>query len=184
MKRKMATVLLLLAIAGTIRAGAGGEPEVSTGGSGAVGRNANSVAATSGAQEPADLATAIGPVAGPVRPIQQSMRLQWLDGGEVAKGWAAPEGHLDSTLTGSPAVARLRASYERTVETIVPLIQLLREEIDAVLPPSKSGEWHERATHAPHVVPWNGKYDLFVTAFHGPHDAKARTGRKLEPMWT
>jgi len=36
----------------------------------------------------------------------------------------------------------------------------------------------------PVAVKINGKYDLFVTAFHGPYDAEARTGRKLEPMWT
>jgi hypothetical protein len=38
-----------------------------------------------------------------------------------------------------------------------------------VLPPSKPGEWHGRANHAPHVVPWHGKYYLFFSAFHGPY---------------
>ena len=47
-----------------------------------------------------------------------------------------------------------------------------------VLPPSKSGAWYERATHAPHMVPWNGKYYLFFSAFHGPYSEKKRTGEK------
>ena len=37
-------------------------------------------------------------------------------------------------------------------------------ENGTVLPPSESGAWHERAKHAPHVVPWDGKYYLFFSA--------------------
>jgi len=47
-----------------------------------------------------------------------------------------------------------------------------------VLPPSKPGAWHERVTHAPHVVAWNGKHYLFFSAFHGPYSKKHRTGEK------
>jgi predicted GH43/DUF377 family glycosyl hydrolase len=47
-----------------------------------------------------------------------------------------------------------------------------------VLPPSKPGAWHERAVHAPHVVPWQGRYYLFFTAFHGVYSTRKRTGRK------
>ncbi len=53
------------------------------------------------------------------------------------------------------------------------------KEHGLVLPPSKPGQWHQRATHAPHVVPWNGKYYLFFSAFEGPHVTKKRPGRKF-----
>ena len=52
------------------------------------------------------------------------------------------------------------------------------KEHGPVLPPSRPGEWHERATHAPHVVPWEGKYYLFFSAFNGPYSREKRTGRK------
>jgi len=52
------------------------------------------------------------------------------------------------------------------------------KEHGRVLPPSKPGQWHERATHAPCVVPWNGKYYLFFSAFDGPYSEEKRTGRK------
>jgi predicted GH43/DUF377 family glycosyl hydrolase len=53
------------------------------------------------------------------------------------------------------------------------------KEHGPVLPPSKPGDWHECATHAPHVVPWNGKYYLFFSVFERPHITKKRPGRKF-----
>ena len=50
-----------------------------------------------------------------------------------------------------------------------------------VLPPSKPGAWHERARHAPHVVPWNGKYYLFfssISGIHEPYDEETRSREK------
>lgn len=55
-------------------------------------------------------------------------------------------------------------------------------EYGPVLPPSKPGQWHERATHAPHVVPWKGRFYLFFSAFYGPYHTETRTGRKCIGM--
>jgi len=52
------------------------------------------------------------------------------------------------------------------------------QEHGRVLPPSKPGAWHERATHAPHIVPWQGRYYLFFSAFHGHYSSEKRTGEK------
>ena len=57
-------------------------------------------------------------------------------------------------------------------------------ELGPVLPPSKPGQWHECATHAPHVVPWKGRYYLFFSAFYGAYHAETRTGRKCVGLAT
>ena len=46
-----------------------------------------------------------------------------------------------------------------------------------VLPPSKPHAWHERCPHAPYVVPWNGNYYLFFSAYNGPRSYQ-RPGEK------
>ena len=50
-------------------------------------------------------------------------------------------------------------------------------EYGQVLPLSKPHAWHERCPHAPYVVPWNGKYYLFFSAYKGPRSYQ-RPGEK------
>ncbi len=52
-------------------------------------------------------------------------------------------------------------------------------EEGAVLPVQDGGRIsHARASHAPHVVPWEGRYYLFFSFFYGRYDADTLCGEK------